>query len=188
MELETTVVKEREQCAAIRKEKVMRSLSVTSMLLGVHGTPVAPGSRMEKLGAFLGVPDRWDFGIEDEFICQLGYADFEISLRTRGNQVEVERVWLELWHAHNGEPQPKKSPIRLVDGIDVDLGVFQPGISLSTAKALLDSLQAVYEESTQQDASEVTSRIVLGTKSELLFFRGDGGPRLMEIHFYADDD
>ncbi|THK36799.1 hypothetical protein EHS39_16910 [Ensifer sp. MPMI2T] len=166
------------------KKKVMWRLSVTSMLLGAHETPVAPGSRLEKLGAFLGVPDRWDFGIEDEFICQLGYADFEISLRTRGNQVEVERVWLELWHAHNGEPQPKKSPIRLADGIQVDLGAFQPGISLSTAKALLDSLQIFYEE----DASEVTGRIALGTKSELLFFRGDDEPRLMEIHFYADDE
>ncbi|WP_331373637.1 hypothetical protein [Sinorhizobium chiapasense] len=158
------------------------------MLLGARETPLAPGSRLEKLGEFLGVPDRWDFGIEDEFICQLGYADFEISLRTRDNRVEVERVWLELWHARNGEPQPKKSPIRLVDGIDVDLGAFQPGIPLSTAKALLDSLLVVYEEPPQEDAGEVASRIVLGTKSELLFFRGDDEPRLMEIHFYADDD
>ncbi|MCA1366612.1 hypothetical protein I6F15_04230 [Bradyrhizobium sp. BRP14] len=175
--------------AAVRKkDKMMRSLSVTSMLLGARETPLSPGSRLEKLGKFLGVPDRWDFGIEDEFHCQLGYADFEICLRTRGNRVEVERVWLELWDTPHGEPQAKESPIRLVDGIDVDLGAFQPGIPLSTAKALLDSLQVSYKESTQEDASEVTRRIALGTKSELLFFRGDDEPRLMEIHFYADDD
>ncbi|OAP49615.1 hypothetical protein [Sinorhizobium americanum] len=120
---------------------MMRKISITSMLLGAVHTPLAPGSRLEELGKFLGIPDRWDFGIDEEFMCQLGYGDFEIALRARANRVEVEWVWLELWHARRGEPQPKAAPLRLVDGIDVDLGAFRPGISLSSVKALLDSLQ-----------------------------------------------
>jgi hypothetical protein len=118
----------------------------------------------------------------------LGYADFEFSLRTRSNCVEVERVWLELWNAHHGEPQPKRSAIRLVDGIEVDLGGFQPGISLSSAKALLASLRIFYEESSQGDGSEIVSKIALETKSELYFFQGDYEPRLMEIHLFAGDE
>lgn len=63
----------------------MRVIAITSMLVGTSDYPLVPGSKLEKLGKFLGVPDRWDFGIEDEFTCQLGYADFEFSLRTRSN-------------------------------------------------------------------------------------------------------
>ncbi len=166
----------------------MRVIAITSMLVGTSDYPLVPGSKLEKLGKFLGVPDRWDFGIEDEFTCRLGYADFEFSLRTRSNCVEVERVWLELWNAHHSEPQPKRSAIRLVEGIEVDLGGFQPGISLSSAKALLASLRIFYEEFSQADGSEIVSKIVLETKSELYFFQGDYEPRLMEIHFFAGDE
>jgi hypothetical protein len=169
-------------------EKRMRNISITSMLLGASESPLLPGSRLEKIGKFLGVPDRWDFGIEDEFICQLGYADFEICLRTRGNQVEVERMWIELWHARQGQPEPKTSPIRLVDGIDVDLGAFQPGMLLSSLKALFDSLHIDYEEYAEGGTSEIAARVVLGTNSELFFFRGDDEPRLMEIHFHGGED
>lgn len=168
--------------------RTMRTIAITSMLVGTSDYPLVPGTKLETLGKFLGVPDRWDFGIEDEFTCQLGYTDFEFSLRTRSNCVEVERVWLELWNAHQGEPQPKRSPIRLVDGIEVDLGGFQPGISISSAKALLDSLRVFYEEFSQDDGSEIASKIVLETKSELYFFQGECEPRLMEIHFFAGDE
>jgi hypothetical protein len=165
----------------------MRNVVITSILQGARDYPLVPGARLEALGKFLGVPDRWDFGIEDEFTCQLGYADFEISLRTRANRVEIERVWVELWAAPQGEPQPKKSPICMAEGIEVDLGAFQPGTPLSSVKAILDELAVGYKELSQDNASEIVSKVVLDTNSELYFFRGEPEPRLMEIHLFADE-
>lgn len=163
----------------------MTRISINSMLLGEFDSPLSPGNRLEDVGKFLGVPDRWDFGIEDEFICQLGYGDFELNLRTRANRVEIERLWIELWDTASGEPTPKAVPIRLTQGMKVDLGKFEPGLPLSLAKAALGSLDMSYEELNSKDASEIVIRLLLPMNAELLFFRGEDEPILMEIHFYS---
>jgi hypothetical protein len=93
-----------------------------------------PGNRLEAVGRFLGVPERWDFGIEDEFVCQLGYGDFELNLRTQANRVEVERIWIEFWDTSADRPIPKTARIRLTGETQVELGEFQPGLPLSAAK------------------------------------------------------
>lgn len=163
----------------------MTRISIDLMLIGEFDTPLSPGNRLENVGKFLGVPDRWDFGIEDEFICQLGYSDFELNLRTRANRVEIERLWIELWNTASGEPTPKTAPIRLTQGTQVDLGKFQPGLPLSLAKVALGSLDMSYEEFDFNDASEIVTKLLLPTNAELYFFRGEEEPVLMEIHFFS---
>lgn len=166
----------------------MTQISINAMLQGDFTTALSPGGRLETLGKFLGIPDRWDFGIEDEFICQFGYRDFEINLRTQANRVEIERIWIELWETANDKPMPKATRIRLARQIKVDLGSFEPGLPLSTAKAALDSLGLSYEELATNDGSEVVKRLRLPTNSELYFFSGENEPILMEIHFFAETD
>jgi hypothetical protein len=166
----------------------MTLISINAMLQGNFTTPLSPGSKLETIGRFLGVPDRWDFGIEDEFICQLGYRDFEINLRTQANRVEIERIWIELWETADDKPIPKATRIRLARHTKVDVGKFEPGLPLSTAKAALDLLKLPYEEFDTKDGSEVVKRLILKTNSELYFFNGDHEPVLMEIHFFAKTD
>ncbi|WP_275789531.1 hypothetical protein [Pararhizobium gei] len=164
----------------------MTLISINAMLQGDFTTPLSPGSRLEAIGKFLGVPDRWDFGIEDEFICQLGYRDFEINLRIRANLVEIERIWIGLWDSADDKPIPKPSRIRLARNKKVDLGGFTPGLPLSKAKAALDFLKLSYEEIDVNNGSEITKRLILPTNSELYFFRGNLEPVLMEIHFFVN--
>lgn len=161
----------------------MASISIPSMLIEKFDSPLFPGNVLGEVGKFLGVPDRWDFGIEDEFICQLGYGDFELNLRTRANRVEVERIWIELWDTPDDKPTPKRAPIRLARHLRVDLGQFEPGLSVSAAKTALDSKGIPYEEYDQNDASETVKRLVLPSGGEFYFFGGDPEPSLMEIHF-----
>jgi hypothetical protein len=164
----------------------MTIISISAMLQGEFSTPLFPGNRLERVGKFLGVPERWDFGIEDEFICQLGYGDFELNLRTQANRVEVERVWIELWDTSADKPIPKTDRIRLTQGTQVELGEFAAGLPLSAAKRALESLNLFYEESAPSDGSEVVKRLILPTHAELLFFRGEREPVLMEVHFFVD--
>lgn len=163
----------------------MTRISIEAMLCGTFPTPLFPGNRLEHVGKFLGVPDRWDFGIEDEFICQLGYGDFELMLRTTANRVEVERIWVELWDTAEGMLIPKTARMRLARRIHVDLGKFGAGVPLSAAKAALGALDLTYQEYASQNASEVVRTLLLSTNAELLFFTGEREPVLMEIHFLA---
>lgn len=156
------------------------------MLRGEFSTPLYPGNRLERVGKFLGVPERWDFGIEDEFVGQLGYGDFELNLRTQANRVEVARIWIELWNTLDDRPIPKKVPIRLTGETQVELGEFQAGRPLSAAKRVLESLKLSYEEFTPNDGSEVVRRLLLPTHAELFFFEGELEPVLMEVHFFVD--
>ncbi|MBO3759306.1 hypothetical protein [Ciceribacter sp. L1K22] len=160
----------------------MTLISVSSMIRGEFHSPLAPRSRLEDLGKFLGVPERWDFGIEDEFICQLGYKDFEISLRARNNKVEIERIWIELWDSLNDVLIPKKR-IRLTRHLKVDFGVFLPGLPISKAKMELEKLDIRYQEIDILHDSEFRKVLKTSKKSELYFYSDDNEQSLMEIHF-----
>jgi len=171
--------------ATLTEAKLMTRISIGSMLRGEFTTALFPGNRLEHVGKFLGVPERWDFGIEDEFICQIGYGDFELNLRTRANCVEVERIWIELWGASEGRPVPKTTPIRLNGRVQVDLGEFRAGVPLSAAKAALNSLNLHYQEFDPNEGSDVVARLLLPTNVEMDFFKGEREPVLMEIHFFS---
>lgn len=166
----------------------MKKMSLELMLRGERQTPLWPDNTLENIGRFLGTPDRWDFGIESYFVCQLGYADFEINLEARDNRVVVTRFWVELWNTPEGEPSPKKTPIRLAQGIKVDLGGLHPGLAFSNAKALLDSLGIKFQEFDHNDASEIVKRLLTASNAELLFFRSPDEPVLMEVHFFSADE
>jgi hypothetical protein len=166
----------------------MKKMSLVSMLLGERQIPLWPGNTLENIGRFLGTPDRWDFGIESYFVCQLGYSDFGIKLQARDNRVIVTRFWVELWNTPEGEPSPKKTPIRLARGIKVDLGGFHPGLALSDAKALLVSLAITFQEFDRNDASEIVKELRTASSAELIFFRSAEGPVLMEVHFFSSDE
>ncbi|MEJ6783303.1 hypothetical protein [Aminobacter sp. Piv2-1] len=166
----------------------MKKISLVSMLLGERQTPLWPDNDLESVGRFLGPPDRWDFGIENHFSCQLGYGDVEIDLQARDNRVVVTRFWLNLWDTRGGEPAPKTAPIRLSRRIKVDLGGFHPGLAFPDAKALLDSLDVEYQEFDRDDASEIVKTLRTTPNVELRFFRSLSCPILMEIHAFSANE
>lgn len=157
-------------------------MSMSAMIMGDYTGALSPGSRLEAVGRFLGVPGRWDFGIEDEFTCQLGYGDFEINIRTRNNVAEVERIWVELWSAFNGFPEPKKNAIRLVKHVKINLGKFSPGAPLSIVEDELERNFIDYKIA-RFEGGEFKTCIYTSTGCELYFYEGDIEPILMEIHF-----
>lgn len=166
----------------------MKKISLELMLRGEQQSPLWPDNTLENIGRFLGTPDRWDFGVESCFVCQLGYADFEINLEARDNRIVVTRFWVELWNACDDQPVPKSPPIRLARGIKVDLGRFQPGLALADARTLLDSLGVRFQEFDRNDASEVVKKLRTASDAELYFFRGPDGPVLTEVHFFSADE
>lgn len=163
----------------------MTRISINSMLRGEFASPLFPGNRLENIGKFLGAPDRWDFGIEDQFSCLPGYGDFELRARALGDRVEVERLWVELWDTDGERPIPKTAKIRLARRIHVDLGKFEAGLPLSTAKAALDSFNPAYQEVDPMKGFEVIKQLFLPTNATLDFFKGEQEPILMEIHFFS---
>jgi hypothetical protein len=166
----------------------MQKMSLELMLRGEQQSPLWPDSTLGKIGYFLGTPDRWDFANESFFSCQLGYADFEINLQARDNQVVVTWFWVELWDTPEGKPSPKKTRIRLARGIKVELGRVQPGLALADARTLLDSLGVKFQEFDRNDASAIVKEFRTASNAELLFFRGPDGPVLMEVHFFSADE
>jgi hypothetical protein len=46
------------------RKKIMTTISIPSMLVGKFDSPLFPGNILEKVGKFLGVPDRWDFALK----------------------------------------------------------------------------------------------------------------------------
>ncbi|WAX93959.1 hypothetical protein N7E70_020050 [Aminobacter sp. NyZ550] len=134
----------------------MQKMSLELMLRGEQQSPLWPDSTLGKIGRFLGTPDRWDFANESFFSCQLGYADFEINLQARDNQVVVTRFWVELWETPEGEPSPKKTRIRLARGIKVELGRVQPGLALADARTLLSSIATTHPKLSKSSGQRQT--------------------------------
>lgn len=160
----------------------MSQISIIDMLRGDQSSPFRVDSRLEQVGKFLGVPDYWDFGIEDDFSCLMGYGDFTITLWSQGKRVEVRKIGVTLWNAPQGRPQPKTTPIRISRKVKVVSGGIKPGLGLSDAKSFLRLNEIFYKEIDNDDASEVVKLLVLKNKAKLLFFAIDDEPKLAEIH------
>lgn len=159
--------------------------SIKSMILREENVPFYPDDSLEKAGKILGVPDRWDFGIEKDFFCQLGYGDFEINIRGHENRVKIERIWVKFWDTLHNKPKPKERKIVFSKKVRPDLGVFEPGLSFAKTKGILMGMGLRYIEIDVNDSSETVKKIITENGCEVVFFNFDNCPVLMEIHFFS---
>lgn len=162
----------------------MRKIFIEKMIAGDFGGPLFAGNRLEPVGSYLGTPEWWNFGSEDEFVALLGYSDFEVALVTRDNHIVVERIGLVLWLASQEEIALKSLPLRAAKGIKVEMGRISPGMSFQKLQIVLENLGLDYRYRRIQDASERTLVVTIATsRCEMLFFRVNGTDGLAEIQF-----
>lgn len=156
-------------------------VKVLSLLTGESGLPLQAGGALEALGSWLGIPDWWNFGSEDYFLCTLGYKDCEIECSAHSGRVLIDRIQFILWEAKAGKPVAKSKPIGISNTIELQMDFLLPGSQLETiAEYLLDN-NISFEDLGPIPGSEVVNRLKIGKCSTLMFFSTDQGSTLMEI-------
>lgn len=117
--------------------------SVLKLLQRAPSQVIRPGVPFFSVGRALGPPSWWDFsGDSVTFDSLLDYHDnIQVEIGVLGEQVVVRRVGVRMWTTSGGVPVPKVGKMKYAPRRNVNFDGFEPGLSVSGAKSLLERRQ-----------------------------------------------
>jgi hypothetical protein len=116
------------------------------------------------------------------FDCLLDYhGNIQVEIGVLGEQVVVCRVGVRMWEPSGEVPVPKVGKMKYGSRRNVHFDGFEPGLSVSGAKSLLEKASIPYTEKAVANASETVVELKLPNTTYLLFFMMGGQPSLAEV-------
>jgi hypothetical protein len=172
------------------RDHSLPSFSVLELLKRSSSQVVRPDAPFYSVGRALGPPSRWDFSGDSVTFDSLldYYGNLQVELWVRGEQVEVRRVGIRMWTPSAGVPLPKIGKMKYAPRRYLEFNGFEPGLSVSDAKSLLEKASLAYTENAVTNASETVVELKLRDNTFLEFFMMEGRPSLASVQAYSEHE